>query len=131
MTRPRRKKGIYRNAQDRLQAHEVKIQRYGQEIQQNIEKHDKKIQNHLRAKDAKIQQDVMDIIAERIQKVYEVQRIEVTVRVVSGDTINEQDYFTRLIPLKEVPKKLIEISGTFNGAYVYVERKHIAKFEAS
>ncbi|KAI5817008.1 hypothetical protein BZA77DRAFT_353576 [Pyronema omphalodes] len=106
-----------KQVQDRLGANEVKVQELARVIEQNIAKHDQHVQESLLAKEAKIQQDVMDIIDERVQKVYEIQKIEETARIVCGDTVNDQGYFTRLMPLEEVPDNLIQISGAINGTY--------------
>ncbi|KAI5817007.1 hypothetical protein BZA77DRAFT_292985 [Pyronema omphalodes] len=117
--------------QERLGVNEVKVWAHSQEIQQNIAKHDQHVQASLRAKEAKIQQDVMAIIDERVQKVYEIQKIGETARVVCGDTINEEGYFTRLLPLQELPDNVIEISGEYGRVIIYVERKKIERYEAS
>ncbi|CCX12869.1 Protein of unknown function [Pyronema omphalodes CBS 100304] len=119
--------------QQRLGVNEVKIWGHGQEIQQKVKEsiaeHDQKIKESLVEHDQKIKES----IAEHDQKIKESlvehdQKIKEIIPGVSGDTINEQGYFTRMIPMKEIPNDMTQITGAYGGGCLYVERNNITTF---
>ncbi|KAI5816893.1 hypothetical protein BZA77DRAFT_353458 [Pyronema omphalodes] len=119
-----------------------------QQVQEHILQNDKRTQEALMDTEKRVQEanmvnmkQVQEALAEcenMMQKNVDTQ-LEATKdyfqKQVEGRLAeNEKRFQERLDinePLKEVPDNLIEISGAFNGAYVYVERNRIATFEAS
>ncbi|KAI5792702.1 hypothetical protein FPQ18DRAFT_408419 [Pyronema domesticum] len=131
--------------EQRLVANEVKIWGHAQEIQQkvkeNIVEHDQKIMESLAKNDQQIKESIAqhdeqikESIAKHNQKIKKSlvehdQKIKEGIAELSGETVNKQGYFTRMIPMKEIPNDMTQITGAYGGGCLYVQRDKIATYD--
>ncbi|CCX33477.1 Protein of unknown function [Pyronema omphalodes CBS 100304] len=127
-----------KNMQEKLVEKEKKMQEYAekrlgetedyfkQQVEGRLTENEKQIQQRLGISEVKIwghgqeiQQKVKESIAEHGTFVEQV------AAVVLSETVNEQGYFTRMIPMKQIPNDMTQITGTYGGGCLYVERKKI------
>ncbi|CCX30153.1 Protein of unknown function [Pyronema omphalodes CBS 100304] len=101
-----------RNIQQRLEVNEAKICEHGQQIQQKVKEsiaeHDQKIKES----QTKHNQHIKESIAE-----------------LSGETVNEQGYFTRMIPMKKIAEKHDSNHRCNGGGCLYVEHNQIVTYD--
>ncbi|CCX04305.1 Protein of unknown function [Pyronema omphalodes CBS 100304] len=99
----------------KMQEHEKEVK---QQVNQRIEENEKKM---------KEQTDIIltsdSLMKEATHKAVDAHTI------VLGETVNEQGYFTTMIPMKRLPDNMVQITGAYGGGCLYVELDKIKTYD--